>query len=80
MVTAFVGRKLGIAVNRKRVLRVMRERKLIQRRRPIERLAADAGDARHHRRRVPLGDQVTRAGDALSHSHSRKSFPAISSS
>ena len=33
MVTAFVRRRLGIAVNRKRVLRVMRERKLIQRRR-----------------------------------------------
>lgn len=31
MVTAWVCRKLGIAVNRKRVLRVMRERKLIQR-------------------------------------------------
>jgi putative transposase len=37
MVTAFVRRKLGIAVNRKRVLRVMRERKLIQRRRSLER-------------------------------------------
>ncbi len=37
MVTAFVRRKLGAAVNRKRVLRVMRERKLIQRRRPLER-------------------------------------------
>lgn len=37
MVTAFVCRKLGIAVNRKRVLRVMRERKLIQRRRPLAR-------------------------------------------
>ena len=37
MVTAFVRRRLGIAVNRKRVLRVMRERKLIQRRRPPER-------------------------------------------
>jgi putative transposase len=37
MVTAFVRRKLGVAVNRKRVLRVMRERKLIQRRRPLER-------------------------------------------
>jgi putative transposase len=32
IVTAWVGRKLGRAVNRKRVLRVMRERKLIQRR------------------------------------------------
>jgi putative transposase len=37
MVTAFVRRKLGVAVNRKRVLRVMREQKLIQRRRPLER-------------------------------------------
>ncbi len=37
MVTAFVRRKLGRPVNRKRVLRVMRERKLIQRRRPLER-------------------------------------------
>jgi putative transposase len=37
MVTAFVRRRLGVAVNRKRVLRVMRERKLIQRRRPLER-------------------------------------------
>jgi putative transposase len=37
MVTAFVRRRLGIAVNRKRVLRVMREQKLIQRRRPLER-------------------------------------------
>ncbi len=33
MVCAFVRRRLGVAVNRKRVLRVMRERKLIQRRR-----------------------------------------------
>jgi putative transposase len=37
MVTAFVRRRLGVAVNRKRLLRVMRERKLIQRRRPLER-------------------------------------------
>jgi putative transposase len=37
MVTAFVRRKLGQPVNRKRVLRVMRERKLIQRRRPLQR-------------------------------------------
>ena len=40
MVTAFVRRRLGIAVNRKRVLRVVRERKLIQRRRPLERAQA----------------------------------------
>jgi putative transposase len=37
MVCAFVRRRLGVAVNRKRVLRVMRERKLIQCRRPLER-------------------------------------------
>jgi putative transposase len=37
MICAFVRRRLGLAVNRKRVLRVMRERKLIQRRRPLER-------------------------------------------
>ena len=37
MVCAFVCRRLGVPVNRKRVLRVMRERKLIQRRRPLER-------------------------------------------
>jgi putative transposase len=37
MVTALVRRKLGRPVNRKRVLRVMREHKLIQRRRPLER-------------------------------------------
>jgi Integrase core domain/HTH-like domain len=37
MICAFVRRKLGVAVNRKRVVRVMRERKLIQRRRPLER-------------------------------------------
>ena len=37
VVTAFVSRKLGRPVNRKRVLRVMRERKLIEGRRPLER-------------------------------------------
>ena len=37
MICAFVRRRLGRPVNRKRVLRVMRERKLIQRRRPLER-------------------------------------------
>jgi putative transposase len=37
MVAALVRRKLGVAVNRKRVLRVMRERNLMQRRRPLER-------------------------------------------
>ena len=35
MVCCFVRRQLGVAVNRKRVLRVMREQKLIQRR-PVE--------------------------------------------
>jgi putative transposase len=37
MVTALVVRKLGRAVNRKRVLRVMRQRRLIQRRRRFDR-------------------------------------------
>jgi putative transposase len=37
MVAALTRQKLGRAVNRKRVLRVMRERKLIQRRRPLNR-------------------------------------------
>jgi putative transposase len=37
MVAALTRQKLGRAVNRKRVLRVMRERKLIQRSRPLER-------------------------------------------
>jgi putative transposase len=37
MVTAMARRRLGRPVNRKRVLRVMRERKLIQRRRPLGR-------------------------------------------
>jgi putative transposase len=37
MITAFVRRRLGRPVNRKRVLRVLREQRLIQRRRPPER-------------------------------------------
>jgi putative transposase len=37
LVTAWVRRRLGRRVNRKRVLRVMREHRLIQRRRPLER-------------------------------------------
>lgn len=37
LVTAWVRRRLGRRVNRKRVLRVMRERRLIQRRRPLGR-------------------------------------------
>jgi transposase InsO family protein len=37
MVCALTRQRLGVPVNRKRVLRVMRERKLIQRRRPLER-------------------------------------------
>src|SRR3954471_12394765 len=37
MVTAFVGPRLGRPGNRKRVLRVVRGRKLIQRHRPLER-------------------------------------------
>ena len=37
LVTAWVRRRLGRAVNRKRVLRVMRERRLIQRPQPLDR-------------------------------------------
>ncbi|MGH3555435.1 MAG: IS3 family transposase [Mycobacterium sp.] len=37
MICAFVRRRLGVAVNRKRVLRVMREHHLHRRRRPLER-------------------------------------------
>ena len=37
LVTAWVRRRLGRPVNRKRVLRVMHERRLLQRRRPLER-------------------------------------------
>ena len=37
LVTAWARRRLGRPVNRKRVLRVMRDRRLIQRRRPLER-------------------------------------------
>ncbi len=51
MVTAWVSRKLGRAVNRKRVLRVMRERKLIQRRQS------------EPRRRRPGFFKVTRPGE-----------------
>jgi putative transposase len=51
MVTALVVRKLGRAVNRKRVLRVMRERRLIQRRRRLD------------RRRRPGFFQVTRPNE-----------------
>lgn len=51
MVCALVARKLGRAVNRKRVLRVMRERRLIQRRRRLD------------RRRRPGVFQVTRPNE-----------------
>jgi putative transposase len=51
IVTAWVNRKLGRAINRKRVLRVMRERKLIQRR------------AHEPHRRRPGFFQVTRPGE-----------------
>jgi hypothetical protein len=46
----------------------------------VDRLAADLGDARHHRGRVALGDELAGPGDALPHSQSRKSFPEISNS
>ena len=48
LVTALVSRKLGRAVNRKRVLRVIRERRLIQRGRRLDRRKA-AGSASHAR-------------------------------
>src|SRR5215207_7832205 len=51
MVAALVARKLGRAVNRKRVLRIMRERRLIQRRRRLD------------RRRRPGFFQVTRPNE-----------------
>lgn len=51
IVTAWVQRKLGRAINRKRVLRVMRERKLIQRRQS------------EPRRRRPGFFRVTRPGE-----------------
>jgi putative transposase len=51
MVCALVTRKLGRAVNRKRVLRVMRERRLLQRRRRLD------------RRRRPGFFQVTRPNE-----------------
>ena len=57
MVCALVARKLGRAVNRKRVLRVMRERRLIQRRRRLD------------RRRRPGFFQVTRPERALASGH-----------
>jgi HTH-like domain len=47
MVTAFVRRKLGRPVNRKPVLRVMRERKLIQRRRSLPFADSCADNLRH---------------------------------
>jgi putative transposase len=51
LVTAWVRRQLGQAINRKRVLRVMRERKLIQRR------------THEPKRRRPGFFQVTRPGE-----------------
>ncbi len=44
------------------------------------RLAADFEDARHDRRAMPGGNELTGVGDALCHSHVRKPFPRISSS
>lgn len=46
----------------------------------VGRLTADASDACHHRRRVPLGGQPAGLGDTLTHSQSRNSLPAISNS
>ncbi len=46
----------------------------------IDRLSADAGHARHHRRRPAGSHQFAGPGDALSHSQSRESSPATSTS
>jgi len=35
------------------------------------------GNARHDRRRTPFGDQLAGTGDALGHSHPRKSSPRL---
>ena len=45
MVAALTRQKLGRPVNRKRVLRVMRQRKLIQRRRPLAGASGPASSA-----------------------------------
>jgi hypothetical protein len=45
----------------------------------MERLPADAGEARHHRRREALGDQLAGPGDAHLDSQPAESFPATSS-
>jgi hypothetical protein len=57
-----------------------RRRSARSRRTSIEGLPADAGDARHHRWPVGLGDQFAGPGDAYVHSERAKSFPATSSS
>ena len=46
----------------------------------VEGLPGDLRHARHGRKGVALGDELAGPGDALSHSQSRKSFPATSSS
>jgi hypothetical protein len=46
----------------------------------VEGLPADAGDARHTRQGIALGDQHAGPGDAHAHSQPADSFPAISSS
>jgi hypothetical protein len=46
----------------------------------VDSLAADSQDARHDRRAMPGGNELTGVGDAQRHSHVRKPFPRISSS
>ena len=64
MVTALVVRKLGRAVNRKRVLRVMRQRRLIQRRRRLD------------RRRRPGFFRVTRPDELCTWTSRRSGSPS----
>ena len=58
MVCAFVRRRLGVAVNPKRVLRVVREHNLIQRRRRLERRKRP-GFFRVERPRLPVSGSST---------------------
>jgi hypothetical protein len=80
-----VGR-VGLGLRDDRRLDLAGRRACRCRRRParlrdaVDRLAADLCHARHRRRAIALGDQLTRPGDAHPYSQSRKSFPAISSS
>src|SRR5215217_5710217 len=87
LVTAWVRRRLGRPVNRKRVLRVMREQRLIQRRRRLDRrrrpgfFRVERPDQLWHLdmtsiwgRRVRLG--LLDGGDRLLHQRDRRLAPA----